>query len=80
MVKKLNDLLLKKNLNHKCYAKVRPFSSAKVRRMHYHVKPTVRDFKLDYIISHCGTNVLNSERTASQIARSFVALALSFES
>ena len=48
--------------------------------MHDHVKSTVRDFNPDYIILHCGNNDLNSERTASQIVRSIIELALSLKS
>ena len=69
MVKKLNDLLLTRKLNHKWFVKVRPFNSVKVRYMPDHEKPTVRDFDPDHIILHCGTNDLNSDRTSSQIAR-----------
>ena len=43
-------------------------------------RPTVRDFNPDHIILHCGTNDLNSERTASQIAKSIIELALSLKS
>ena len=78
MVKKLNGFLLTRKLKHKCLVKVRPFSSAKV--MHDHVKPTVRDLNLDHIILHCGTDDLNSEQAASQIARSIIELALSSKS
>ena len=35
--------LLTRKLNHKCLVKLGPFSSAKVRSMHDHVKPGVRD-------------------------------------
>ena len=48
--------------------------------MHDHVKSTVRDFNLDYIILHCGTNDLNSDQTASQIVGSIIELALSLKS
>ena len=72
MVKKLNGFLLTRKLKHKCLVKVGPFSSAKVRCMHDHVKPTVRDFNPDHIILHCGTNDLNFERTVSQITRSTI--------
>ena len=48
--------------------------------MHDHVKPTVQDVNLDCIILHCGTNDLNPEQTASQIARSIIELALSLKS
>ena len=67
-------------LKHKCLVKVRSFSSAKVRCMHDHVKPTVRDFNPDHIILHCETNDLNSERTANEIAKSIIELALSLKS
>ena len=79
MVKKLNGFLLTKNLSHKCLVKIGPFSSGKVRCIHDHVKPTVQDFNPDHIL-HCGTNDLNSDRTASQIARSIIELALSLKS
>ena len=80
MLKKLNGFLLTRKLNHKCLVKVRPFSSAKVRCMQDHVKPSVGDFNPDLIILHCGTNDLSSERTASQIARSIIELALTLKS
>ena len=80
MVKKLNGFFLTRKLNHKCLVKVRPFNSAKVRCMHDHVKPTVRDFDPDHIILHCGTNDLNSDRTSSQIAREIIDLATSLKS
>ena len=41
-----------------------------------HVKPSVQDFNPDHIILHCGINDLSFERTASQIARSIIELAL----
>ena len=68
-----------RKLNHKCLAKVPPFSLAKVRCMHDYVKPSVRDFNPDHIILHCGTNNLRSERTASQIARLIMELALTLK-
>ena len=80
MVKKLNGFLLARKLKYECLFKVPPFSPAKVRCMHDHVKPTVRDFNPDHIILHCRTNDLNSERTSSQIARSIIELALSLKS
>ena len=79
MVKKLNGFLLARKLNHKCLVKVRPFSLVKVRCMHDHVKTTVINFNPDHIILHCGTNDLNSEQTASQIARSIIELAVSLK-
>ena len=48
--------------------------------MHDHVKPTVQDFNPNHIILNCGANDLGSERTATQIARSFIELALSLKS
>ena len=80
MVKKLKGFLLTRKLNHKWVVKARPFSSAKVRCMHDHIKPTVTDFNLNHIILHCRTNDPSSERTASQIARSITELALSLKS
>ena len=80
MVKKLNCFLLTRKLNYKCLVKVRPFSSAKFRCMHDHVKPSVQDFNLNHTILHCKTNDLSSERTASQIARSIIELALTLKS
>ena len=80
MLRKLNGILLTRKLNHKCFVKVRPFNSAKVRCMYDHVKPAVRDFNLSHIVLHCGSNDLSSERTASQIAKSIIELALSFKS
>ena len=68
-----------RKLNHKCLAKVPPFSLAKVRCMHDYVKSSVRDFNPDHIILHCGTNDLRSERTASQIARLIMELALTLK-
>ena len=48
--------------------------------MHDHMKPTIRDVNPDHIILHCRTNDLNSELTASQIARSIRELALLLKS
>ena len=79
MVKKVNGFFLTKDINHKCLVKVRSFSSAKTRCMHDHVKPTIRDFDPEHIILHVGTNDLNSEKTASQIANSIIELALSLK-
>ena len=79
MVKKFNGFLLARKLNYKCLVKVRPFSLVKVRCMHDHVKTTVINFNPDRIILHCGTNDLNSEQTASQIARSIIELAVSLK-
>ena len=76
MVKKLNWYLLTKRVRHKFFAKVRPFSSAKVRCMNDHVKPTIRDDKPDHAILYTGANDLHSEKTASQIARSITELPL----
>ena len=80
MVKKLNGFLLTRKLNPKCLVKVRPFNSTKVRCMHHHAKPTVRDFDPNHTILHCGTNDLNSDRTSSQIAKEIIDLALSLKS
>ena len=79
MVKKVNGFFLTKDINHRYLVKVRSFSSAKTRCMHDHVKPTIRDFNPEHIILHVGTNDLNSEKTASQIANSIIELALSLK-
>ena len=82
MVKKLNSFLLTRKLSHKCLVKVRPFNSAKVRYMHDHVKPTVRDFNPDHIILYYRTNELTDrteQRTGIQITRSIIELALSLK-
>ena len=79
MVKKVNGFHLTKHIKHKYLVKVRSFSSAKTRCMHDHVKPTMRDFNPERVILHVGTNDLNSDKTASQIANSIVELALSLK-
>ena len=79
MVKKVNGFHLTKHIKHKYLVKVRSFSSAKTRCMHDHVKPTMRDFNPEHVIIHVGTNDLNSDKTASQIANSIVELALSLK-
>ena len=79
MVKKLNVFLLTKKLNHKCLVTARTFNSTKVRVMHDHTRPTVRDFNPDHIILHCGTNHLNADKTYSPIAREITDLALSLK-
>ena len=80
MVKKVNGFFLTKDIKHKYLVKVRSFSSAKTRCMQDHVKPTIRDFNPEHIIIHVGTNDLNSEKTASQIANAIVELATSLKS
>ena len=75
MVKNVNGFFLTKNIKHRFLVKVRSFSSAKVSCMNDHAKPTMRDFDPEHIILHVGTNDLNSERTASQIANSVITLA-----
>ena len=47
--------------------------------MHDHLKPTVRGFNPDHIILHYRTNDLISKRTATQIVRSIIELALSLK-
>ena len=79
MVKKVNGFFMTKDIKHKYLVKVRSFSSAKTRCMHDHVKPTIRDFNPEHIIIHVGTNDLNSEKTASQIATSIIELATSLK-
>ena len=80
IVKNVNDYLLTKKLRHKKLIKVRSFSGAKVSCMYDHVKPTIREFNPNHIILHVGTNELKSSKTASQISRSVIDLALSLKS
>ena len=80
MIKKVNGFLLTRNINHKFIVKVRSFQGAKVKCMTDYVKPTINDFDLEHIIIHVGTNDLNSERTASQIANSVTNLQQSLKS
>ena len=47
--------------------------------MYDHVKPTIREFNPNNIILHVGTNELKSSKTASQISRSVIDLALSLK-
>ena len=74
MVKKVNSFLLTRNINHKFLVKVRSYNCMKD-----YVKPTLRDFNPEHIILHVGTNDLNSERTASQIAKSIIDLGQSLK-
>lgn len=80
MIKKVNGFLLTRNINHKFIVKVRSFPGAKVKCMTDYVKPTINDFDPEHIIIHVGTNDLNSERTASQIANSIINLQQSLKS
>ena len=80
IVKNVNGYLLTKKLRHKKLIKVRSFSGAKVSCMYDHVKPTIREFNPNHIILHVGTNELKSSKTASQISRSVIDLALSLKS
>ena len=79
MVKKVNGFYITKNIKHKYLVKVRSFSSAKTRCMYDHVKPSIREYDPEHVILHVGTNDLNSEKTASQIASSIVELAVSLK-
>ena len=80
IVKNVNGYLLTKKIRHKKLIKVRSFSGAKVSCMYDHVKPTIREFNPNHIILHVGTNELKSSKTASQISRSVIDLALSLKS
>ena len=80
MIKKVNGFLLTRNINHKFILQVRSFPGAKVKCKTDYVKPTINDFDPEHIIIHVGTNDLNSERTASQIANSIINLQQSLKS
>ena len=79
-VKSVNGYLSTKKLQNKKLIKVRSFSGTKVSCMYDHVKPTIREFNPNHIILHVGTNELKSSKTASQISRSVIDLALSLKS
>ena len=81
IIKNVNGYLLTKKLRHKkLIIKVRSFSGAKVSCVYDHIKPTIREFNPNHIILHVGTNELKSSKTASQISRSVIDLALSLKS
>ena len=67
-------------MRNKKLIKVRSFNGAKVSCMYDHVKPTIPEFNPNHIILHVGTNELKSSKTASQISRSVIDLALSLKS
>ena len=48
--------------------------------MHDHIKPIIREFNPNHIILHVGTKELKSSKTASQMTRSVIDLALSLKS
>ena len=79
IVKKVNGFYPTKNIKYKILVKVTPFSSAKIRCMYDHAKPTIRELNPQHIILHVGTNNLNSEKTASQISNSILDLANSLK-
>ena len=59
-----------------CRIYIRPSLGAKVRCMEDHIKPVIRD-NPDHVIFHIGTNDVPSEKSAEDIAKSIVELALS---
>ena len=50
LLKKLNGFLLTQKLNHKCFLKVRPFNSSKVRCMHDQLFDILTQITLYYIV------------------------------
>ena len=77
MVKKLNGYLLTKKVKHKYLVKVRSCSGAKVTSMSDHFKQAIRDENPDHVVLNAGINILQSEKTWSQIAKSIIELAMS---
>ena len=59
------SICLQKNVRHKFFVKVRPFSATKVSCMVDHVRPIILDDKPDHVILHTGTNDLRSEKTVN---------------
>ena len=80
IVKNVNGYLLRKKLRHKKLVKVRSFNRVKASCMYDDVKPTIREFNPNHITLHVRINELKSSKTASQISRSVIDLALSLKS
>ena len=76
MVKKLNGYLLKKKVKHKYLVKGQSFSGAKRSSMVDHVKPIIRDDKLDHVILHARPHGLRSGKSSSRITKSIMDLAI----
>ena len=76
MVKKLNGYLLKKKVKHKYLVKVQSFSGAKRSSIVDHVKPIVRDDKLDLVILDARLYGLRSGKSSSRITKSVMDLAI----
>ena len=76
MVKKLNGYLLKKKVKHKYLVKVQSFSGAKRSSIVDHVKPIVRDDKLDHVILDARLYGLRSGKSSSRITKSVMDLAI----
>ena len=74
MVRKLNGYLLKKKLKHKYLVKCQSFSGAKRSSMVDHVKPIIRDDKLDHVILHARPYGLRSGKSSSRITKSIISL------
>ena len=72
MVKIINGYLLTKKIKHRGIVKVCLLTTVKVSCMQDHVKPTIWDINLQQMILHVGTNKLETEQTASQIAKSII--------
>ena len=76
MVKKLNGYILKKKVKHKYLVKVQSFSGVKRSSMVDHVKPIIRDDKLDHVILHARPYGLRSGKSSSRITKSIMDLAI----
>ena len=69
MLKEVDGYLLTCSLNKKIVGKVRPFSSAKKKDIHYYLKSTKGDFCLDiFILYVCTNNLSTPEMIADKVA------------
>ena len=79
MIKKVDGYLLTSSLKQQYLVKTRPFPTAKTIDMYDYIKPTERDFKLEIVILHLGTNDLPLNKSPKEISEDIVTLAKSIK-
>ena len=79
MVKNKNGFKLTGKVTHTCIIKVCQFSGAKTSCIKDYIKSIIREKNPEQIVSHIGTNDLNSSKTPAEIAEEIVDLANSFK-
>ena len=79
IVKKLNGCLVTRKIKHKHLVEVCSFLGVKMSCMMDHVKPTLQDINPDHIVLHTDTNNLRTKKTASQIAKAAIDVAISLK-